>query len=109
MVYAQSYRAEHQSDDETKAEVMAVLRKMFGNDIPEPLDFLYPRWSLEPWTYGSYSNWPPGLSNETHQDLRANVGRLWFAGEATSAEYLGYLQGSLLDCPFLLSLGLYGE
>ncbi|RDL37527.1 Amine oxidase [Venustampulla echinocandica] len=92
VVYAQSYRAEHQSDDATKAEVMAALRNMFGNDIPEPLDFMYPRWSIEPWAYGSYSNWPPGLSLETHQNLRANVERLWFAGEATSVEYFGFLQ-----------------
>lgn len=66
---------------------------MFGTDIPDPIDFMYPRWSTEPWAYGSYSNWPPGLSIETHQNLRANLGRLWFAGEATSAEYFGFLQG----------------
>jgi len=93
VVYAQSYRAEQQSDDATKAEVMSVLRSMFGSDIPEPIDFMYPRWSTEPWAYGSYSNWPPGLGIETHQNLRANLGRLWFAGEATSAEYFGFLQG----------------
>lgn len=93
VVYSQSYRAESQSDDATKAEVMAVLRSMFGADIPDPIDFLYPRWSTEPWAYGSYSNWPPGLTIETHQNLRANVGNLYFAGEATSAEYYGFLQG----------------
>ncbi|TVY48654.1 Polyamine oxidase [Lachnellula occidentalis] len=97
VVYAQSYRAEQQDDDATKAEVMAVLKKMFGADIPDPIDFMYPRWSTEPWAYGSYSNWPPGLSIETHQNLRANLGRLWFAGEATSAEYFGFLQGAYTE------------
>ena len=29
-----------------------------------------------------------------HQNLRANVGRVWFAGEATSAEYYGFLHGA---------------
>jgi polyamine oxidase len=94
VVYMQSYRAEQQSDDVTKAEVMEVLRSMFGKDIPDPIDFMYPRWSTEPWAYGSYSNWPPGLSLETHQNLRANLGRLWFAGEATSVGYFGFLQGN---------------
>ena len=34
-----------------------------------------------------------GTSLEMHQNLRANVGRLFFAGEATSAEYYGFLHG----------------
>jgi polyamine oxidase len=93
IVGPQSYRVESQRDEVTQAQVMAVLRRMFGDDIPDPINFMYPRWSQEPWAYGSYSNWPPGLSIETHQNLRANLGRLYFAGEATSAEYFAFLQG----------------
>lgn len=95
VVSQESYRAESQSDEITQADVMAVLRSMFGEDIPDPIDFLYPRWSTEPWAYGSYSNWPPSYSIEMHQNLRANLGHLYFAGEATSAEYYGFLQGML--------------
>jgi polyamine oxidase len=93
IVQSQSYRIESQPDEITQAEVMAVLRSMFGNDIPDPIDFMYPRWTQEPWSHGSYSNWPPGLSVETHQNLRANLDRLYFAGEATSSEYFAFLQG----------------
>ena len=32
-----------------------------------------------------------------HQNLRANVDRLWFAGEATSAEYFGFLHGAYYE------------
>ncbi|KAH6674231.1 putative flavin-containing polyamine oxidase [Halenospora varia] len=97
VVSTQSYIAEQQSDSATKAQIMEVLRVMFGKEnVPEPLDFMYPRWSTESWAMGSYSNWPPGMSLETHQNLRANLGRLWFAGEATSAEYFGFLQGELV-------------
>ncbi|KAL8713292.1 MAG: hypothetical protein Q9220_002491 [cf. Caloplaca sp. 1 TL-2023] len=95
VVQAQSYVVEAQDDETTKAEVLAVLRDMFGNDtVPDPIAFMYPRWSLEPWAYGSYSNWPPGTTLEMHQNLRANVGRLYFAGEATSTEYFGFLHGA---------------
>ncbi|KAL8952186.1 MAG: hypothetical protein Q9222_001885 [Ikaeria aurantiellina] len=95
VVQSQSYVVEAQDDETTKAEVLAVLRDMFGNDtVPDPIAFMYPRWSLEPWTYGSYSNWPPGTTLEMHQNLRANVGRLYFAGEATSTEYFGFLHGA---------------
>ncbi|KAK8202633.1 hypothetical protein BKA81DRAFT_363195 [Phyllosticta paracitricarpa] len=94
----ESYRVEAQSDAQTQAEALAVLRKMFPHaDVPEPSAFTYPRWSLEPWTHGSYSNWPVGVSLEMHQNLRANVDRLWFAGEANSAEYFGFLHGAWFE------------
>ena len=98
VVDEQSYAVEAQDDDTTKAQIMAVLRNMFGADnVPDPIDFLYPRWTKEPWAYGSYSNWPPGTSLEGHQNLRANVKRLYFAGEATSAEYYGFLHGAFFE------------
>lgn len=37
------------------------------------------------------------MTLEKHQNLRANVDRLWFAGEATSAEYFGFLQGAWFE------------
>ncbi|KAI1460550.1 putative flavin-containing polyamine oxidase [Annulohypoxylon moriforme] len=93
-----SYRVEQQSDEVTKAEVMAVIRSMFPDiDIPDPIAFMYPRWSTEEWAYGSYSNWPVGMTLEKHQNLRANVDRLWFAGEATSAQYYGFLHGAWFE------------
>jgi polyamine oxidase len=98
VVQDESYRIELQSDEQTKQEVLAVLRDMFGaSKVPEPIDFMYPRWTLEKWAYGSYSNWPPGVTLEMHQNLRANVSRLYFAGEATSTEYFGFLQGAWFE------------
>ncbi|KAI1489098.1 putative flavin-containing polyamine oxidase [Biscogniauxia mediterranea] len=97
-VGTESYRIEQQSDEVTKEEALAVLRAMFPDkDIPEPTHFAYPRWSTEEWAYGSYSNWPIGMTLEKHQNLRANIDRLWFAGEATSAQYYGFLQGAWFE------------
>ncbi|KAL9071741.1 MAG: hypothetical protein Q9161_004005 [Pseudevernia consocians] len=98
VVTDQSYVVDMQDDDTTKQQVLATLRQMFGqNNVPEPTAFMYPRWSTIPWAYGSYSNWPPGLTLEGHQNLRANNGRLWYAGEATSAEFFGFLQGAYFE------------
>ncbi|KAJ6102167.1 hypothetical protein N7486_004594 [Penicillium sp. IBT 16267x] len=89
---------ERQSDEQTKEEIMDVLRKMFPEKtIPEPTSFLYPRWSTEPWAHGSYSNWPPATTLEMHENLRANTGRLWFAGEATSPTYFGFVHGAWFE------------
>ncbi|KAJ5085823.1 hypothetical protein N7532_010594 [Penicillium argentinense] len=93
-----AWRAERQSDEKTKKEIMDVLHKMFPKkEIPEPTAFLYPRWSQEPWAHGSYSNWPPSTTLEMHQNLRANTDRLWFAGEATSPTYFGFLHGAWFE------------
>jgi polyamine oxidase len=98
LVERESYRIEAQDDEVTKAELLAVLREMFPDaNVPEPIAFLYPRWTEVPWAYGSYSNWPVGTTLENHQNLRANVGRLYFAGEATSTEYFGFLHGAYFE------------
>lgn len=98
VVAEEAYRVELQSDTQTKDEVLAVLRQMFPDkSIPEPLAFTYPRWTTEPWSFGSYSNWPAGTTLEMHQNLRANTDRLWFAGEATSAPYFGFLHGAWFE------------
>ncbi|RMZ92164.1 hypothetical protein DV736_g637, partial [Chaetothyriales sp. CBS 134916] len=95
VVDEEAYRVERQTDEQTKDEVLDVLRQMFPDvDIPEPVAFMYPRWTMEPWAHGSYSNWPSSTTLEIHQNLRANVGRLWFAGEAISAQYFGFLHGA---------------
>ncbi|KAI9807809.1 MAG: hypothetical protein M1825_005114 [Sarcosagium campestre] len=98
VVTDQSLRIEEQDDETTKQELLVVLRQMFGEDaVPEPIDFMYPRWGKTPWARGSYSNWPPGLTLEGHQNLRANNERLWYAGEATSPEFYGYLHGAYFE------------
>jgi polyamine oxidase len=98
VVGRESYRVEKMSDEATQEEVMKVLRSMFPDvEVPDPIAFSYPRWTTTPWSYGSYSNWPPSTTLEMHQNLRANVDRLWFAGEHTSSSYFGYMQGAWFE------------
>jgi polyamine oxidase len=90
-----SYRVESMSDEEVKDEIMVVLRKMYGDDIPEPTDFTFPRWHTNPLFRGSYSNWPIGELDEHHANMKASLNnRVFFAGEAMSSEYFGFLQGA---------------
>ena len=37
------------------------------------------------------------MTLERHQNLRANVDRLWFSGEACSAQYYGFLHGAWFE------------
>lgn len=86
-----SQRIEALPDSEVQTEIMGVLRTMFPNvTVPDPVDFMFPRWHSDPLYRGSYSNWPSSFYSDHHKNLRATVeDRLWFAGEATSAKYYG--------------------
>ena len=69
---------------------------MFPNtSLPAPLAFHFHPWSTDPLFRGSYANWPPSFLPEHHANLRAPVGRVWFAGEATSIKYFVRLGGSM--------------
>ncbi|KAF9814640.1 hypothetical protein IEO21_05003 [Rhodonia placenta] len=94
-----SVRIEALSDEEVQAEVLEVLRAMYpGTTIPEPTAFYFPRWHSNPLFRGSYSNWPPSFFSGHHENLRATVEqRLWFAGEATSIKYFGFLHGAYYE------------
>ncbi|KAJ4720526.1 Polyamine oxidase 1 [Melia azedarach] len=90
----ESRRIEKQSDEQTKAELMVVLKKLFGNKIPEPQTILVPRWFSNRFYRGSYSNWPNGYTQERYNDLKEPVGPIYFAGEHTNATYIGYADGA---------------
>ncbi|XP_011008901.1 PREDICTED: polyamine oxidase-like isoform X1 [Populus euphratica] len=83
-------RIEQQPDIKIQEEIMDVLKKMFGNDIPEPEEILIPRWWSNRFFKGSFSNWPIGYSQRRHMQLKEPVGRIYFCGEHTYSRYLGY-------------------
>ncbi|XP_074661900.1 uncharacterized protein LOC141914568 [Tubulanus polymorphus] len=79
-----------------KAELTAVLRSMYGAQVPEPVEILVHDWHTSPLYYGSFSNWPPWMSADTHALMGASLNHtLYFAGEAYSAGYYGYLHGAM--------------
>jgi polyamine oxidase len=93
----ESRRIEQQSDNQTKAEIMGVLRRMFpGKDVPDATDILVPRWWSDRFYRGSFSNWPIGVNRYEYDQLRAPVGRVYFTGEHTSEHYNGYVHGAYL-------------
>ncbi|KAH7290280.1 hypothetical protein KP509_30G040400 [Ceratopteris richardii] len=92
----ESRRIEQQSDEETKGEIMQVLRKLFGKDIPEPENILVPRWWKNRLHGGSYTNWPIGVSEADFDRMKAPVGPLYFTGEHTSSNFNGYVHGAYL-------------
>ncbi|CAM0914139.1 unnamed protein product [Alopecurus aequalis] len=93
----ESRRIEQQPDNQTMAEAVEVLRKMFPReDVPDATDILVPKWWSNRFFKGTFSNWPIGVNRYEYDLIRAPVGRVYFTGEHTSEKYNGYVHGAYL-------------
>jgi len=94
---SESYRIEELSKEKLIDEILAELKLIYGSNVPKPVETIVPIWNKNELFYGSYSLFQP---NVTHQDfvaVRANVGPLFFAGEATHELYQGYIHGAYYE------------
>ena len=99
MFNAGSFAAETEqyTDDELTAQALSALEGVFGR-VPEPVDSVSTRWNSDPWTKGSYSYVPGGVSFDNYRKMARPVGeRLFFAGEATQSQYPSTVQGAILS------------
>ncbi|XP_072050883.1 uncharacterized protein [Amphiura filiformis] len=95
----EAYRAELLTDDEVKAEILEVLRNIYGEDnVPDPVEFYMSRFATDPDLYGSFPTWPIGIvPMDAQMRLSASVDRVYFAPEGAGNEFIGILRGSIAD------------
>eukprot|EP01137_Pigoraptor_chileana_P018809 Opistho-2@6352 len=92
---SEAQRAETLTDEQIIEEAVGVLQSLFMDvDVPRPTAWMIPRWLADPYARGSYSNWPLGMSQEQHEQLKAPLGRVHFAGEHMERKHFGYMQGA---------------
>ena len=84
----------HQPEAAVIASGLATLRRLYGSRVPEPTGGCLTRWGMDPFSRGSYSYLKLGAEPGDRQRLAQPVGPLVFAGEATSVDYPGTLQGA---------------
>lgn len=86
---------ESKSDEEIVAEAMVILRTMWGEDIPEPINKVITRWNSDPFAKGAYSFIKVGSTIEDRATLAKSVSnRVFFAGEATSTDNAATTNGA---------------
>jgi monoamine oxidase len=91
-------RIEAWSDQEIVASAMQTLRRIFGAGIPNPVDFQITRWASDPFACGSYSFNAVGSHPKDRRRLAKPIqNKLFFAGEATEADYFGTAHGAYLS------------
>jgi monoamine oxidase len=86
------------SAEKAASRLLPTLRKMFGSAIPAPTRAVASDWIHTPWTRGSYTYWTVGSDSAANDAFAAPLqGRLFFAGEHTSATYPGTVHGAYLS------------
>ena len=83
-----------QNENIIQQNIMTILRQIYGNSIPDPDQMYIHHWETDPLFLGTYSNTPVGVTRSTHETLAEREGRLFFAGEAASADYSGFVHGA---------------
>jgi monoamine oxidase len=91
-------QTESMSDAAVTTEIMAQLKIIYGNSIPNPQAMLRTKWSSNPNAYGSYS-FPTNGRRSSDFDVLAQAvnNKLFFAGEHTNREYRGTVHGAYLS------------
>lgn len=98
-----SRRFLHQNPDaeERKRVVLEFLSTLFGPQARDATEVLEMNWTLAPYATGGYGSFnPPGVLTSFEEDERdemSKVGNLYFAGDATSEIWQGYMEGALLS------------
>ena len=86
------------TDEEVIADGMKILRNIYGDSVPDPLDYFVTRWHADPFAGGSYSFVPPGAGEAEYKAMAKPVAnRLFFAGEATHFQYPSTVHGAVLS------------
>ena len=86
------------SDEKIINLAMSELKTIYGKGIPDPKGSIITRWNQDPFSYGSYSYVPKGVSASLREELAEPVyDKVFFAGEATHAKYSATVHGAYLS------------
>jgi len=82
-------------EEELMKLAMVPLRRMFGEDIPNPKRTFATKWNVDEFSYGIYSFNKVGHSPSFRKRLKKPIqNKIFFAGEATSSKFWGTLHGA---------------
>jgi len=91
-------KIEHMPEADAHAWGLAMLRECFGKSVPEPRARHRTAWSVDPYARGAYTFIAAGATPSDIRTLQEPLGnRVFFAGEATSAEHWGTVHGAYLS------------
>lgn len=91
-------QTETMADAQIIDAIMAHLRDIYGNNIPDPSNMLRTKWGSNENAYGAYAFTAVETEMRHFEDLAASVGnKLFFAGEHTEVDYFSTAHGAYLS------------
>ncbi|CAI4216208.1 unnamed protein product [Parascedosporium putredinis] len=84
-------------DDDLVREATEVLRTIFGQSVPPPLEVTVARWAKDRFSRGSYSSSGPSMLPTDYDTMAKPVGNLYFAGEHTIGTHPATVHGAYLS------------
>ena len=89
---------EKQSQQTTVKQIRQYLENLYNTSIPEPTEVIISSWHNNSFTYGSYSYYGVGDSPKAVENLAEPLrNSVFFAGEAVTKKYAGYVHGAWLS------------
>ena len=89
---------ETMTDAQIKNEVMAQLKTIYGNSIPNPTNMLRTKWGQNINTFGAYSFATNGTTSAEFETMAIEINnKLFFAGEHTERDYRASVHGAYLS------------
>ena len=97
--YADYARAtESMTDGEVIQEIMAHLKDIYGNNIPNPTHLLRTKWQSNENSFGAYAFTAVGTEMRHFEDLAEEIeDKLFFGGEHTEVDYFSTVHGAYLS------------
>lgn len=91
-------QTETMTDSQIISEIMAHLKDIYGNNIPNPTNLLRTKWQTNENSFGAYSYTAVGTEMKHFDDLAEEISdKLFFAGEHTNADYFSTVHGAYLS------------
>jgi monoamine oxidase len=86
------------TDNQIINEIMLNLKSIYGNNIPNPTNFLRTKWGQNINSFGAYSYPTNGSTSADFNTLAIEINnKIFFAGEHTEREYRGTVHGAYLS------------
>jgi len=91
------FDTEQTCNDHLVAEATTILRSVYGDRIPDPVETVVTRWASDKFARGSYSSAGPDMKADDYDTMARPIGNLYFAGEHTSGTHPATVHGAYLS------------
>ncbi len=96
VVGSQARQWSSQPESDRQRRVVNALKRYFGDDAGDILEYHELDWGAEPWSRGCpVGGLPPGVLTHSFANLRKPEGRIHWAGTEAATEWIGYMEGAI--------------